>query len=642
MKKPVFSLFSRSLKREIEVLGWERPTDIQTKAIPTILKGGNVLLIAPTGTGKTEAAVFPVFEQYLRKHSSAPIHGISIIYITPLRALNRDIFRRLIQIGDSLDIKVQVRHGDTPQRVRRKQAITPPDMLITTPETLQAILPGKRMSRHLTSVRWVIIDEVHELATNKRGIQLSVGLERLWKITDYDFQRIGLSATIGNPRLIASFLCGNGRKCQVLRAIESRDFEIWVESPTTGVDDRKVAKEVLLSPGSVRRIQRLFELIDDYQSSLIFTNTREHAEALSSRMIALRPQMRVGVHHGSLSRDVRVETEKKLKDGLLKTVVCTSSLELGIDVGNIEFIVQYLSPKQITRIVQRVGRSGHIVGGRARGCIIAAWPDDILESAIISKFALEGILEDPKIHEQALDVLAHQVAGLTLQWGRIDVKEVLRIVSMAWPYRDLGVEDLISVVKQLDENKIIWFDGEVMRRRYPHIFRYYYQNLSTIPDVKHYSVFDFLRRRRIGTLDQEFIAKNGESGQEFIMRGQTWKLINVDDDEGLVRVEPVQQSFGAIPSWEGEAIPVSFTVAQEVGRIRGEISEVITEDTDLAEIFTDIPINKEAYTKIIDVIRIQLQKGYSIPTNRRVLIEGFENYVIIHGCFGNRVNETLG
>jgi ATP-dependent Lhr-like helicase len=638
----VFSLLSKALRQEVEGFAWEQATEIQVLAIPRILNGESVLLIAPTGTGKTEAAVYPVFEQFLRTRLKHPLNGISILYITPLRALNRDIFRRLIKTGERLGIEVQVRHGDTTQYARRKQALHPPDMLITTPETLQAILPGKRMSRHLSSIRWVVVDEVHELATSKRGVQLSIGLERLRKLADRDFQRIGLSATVGSPERIASFLCGKEKNCRVLKTFESKDLDIWVDSPTAEGKDGDIAKKLMLSPGSVKRIRRLFEVIDDYESSLIFTNTREHAEALSSRMIALRPEVKVGVHHGSLSKTARVEAETNLKAGMFKAVICTSSLELGIDVGNIEFVVQYLSPKQVTKLVQRVGRSGHVVSGTSRGCVIAAWPDDILESAVIVKFALNGILESPKIHEKALDVLAHQVAGLALDWGTIRLEDIYALVTGAWPYRELSLEELASVVEQLAERRIIWFDGDVVGKRYPRIFKFYYENLSMIPDVTHYSVVDFLRRKRIGRLDQEFIAKNGDVGQEFIMRGQTWRLISVDDKERLVQVEPVQQSFGAIPSWEGEVIPVPFDVAQEVGRMRGKIVDVLQKEGTTAGVFTDFPLDGKAGAKVVDVLMRQINKNYPVPTEKQVLIECFENYAIIHGCFGNLVNETLG
>ncbi len=642
MEPEVFSHFSQALRAEVKARFWERATAIQALAIPSILKGRNVLLIAPTGTGKTEAAVFPVFEQFLRRRRQHPSTGLSILYITPLRALNRDVFRRLIDTGERLGITVQVRHGDTTTYARRKQALQPPDMLITTPETLQAILPGKRMSRHLRSVRWVVVDEVHELATSKRGSQLAIGLERLQRLTGREFQRIGLSATVGSPQLIASFLCGGGRTCHVLKAVDAKDLEAWVESPTAGGGDRKTAKQVALSPGGVKRIRRLIELMEGYKASLVFTNTREHAEALASRMRALRPDLRIGVHHGSLSKAARMDAETALKAGQLKAVVCTSSLELGIDVGDIEFVVQYLSPKQVTRLVQRVGRSGHGVQGRSRGCVLAAWPDDILESAVIAKFAFDDVLEPPTIHAKARDVLAHQVVGLALDEGGIRLGDVFEVVTAAWPYSDLQRDELTAVVKQLGERGMVWFEGDIIRKRGAKSLRYYYNNLSMIPEVKRYGVVDFLRRKHIGTLDQEFVAKNGTVGQEFIMRGQTWRLISVDDAEDLVQVEPVQQSFGAIPAWEGEMIPVPFPVAREVGRLRGVIAVAITRGEAEDVHLEDLPLDHEAAAKVVDAVKRQLHEQYPVPTDRRVLIEGFEHYAVIHGCFGTRVNEALG
>jgi len=496
-----------------------------------VLKGENLLLIAPTGTGKTEAAIFPVFERFIRERVQNRAEGISILYITPLRALNRDILRRLVEIGERLDITVELRHGDTPQSQRRRQALNPPDMLITTPETLQAILPGRRMRRHLKGVRWVIVDEIHELATDKRGIQLAIGLERLKEITGHEFQRIGLSATVGRPELIGRFLVGQGRAVKVLKAGGAKGFSILVESPTPTEEDEECAEEMMISAGSVRRIRRLFKIINGHKSTLVFTNTREHAEALASRMRVLRKDFKIGVHHGSLSKEARIDSEAKLKTGDLKAIISTSSLELGIDVGLIEFVVQYMSPRQVTKIVQRIGRSGHAVGAASKGCILASIPDDILEAAVIAQFALEERLEEPRLHEKALDVLAHQLVGLILTHGRMRIEHLLEIVRRAWPYRDLTAEELVRVVTQLERQGTVNFDGDMVRSRYERSHLYYYASLSMIPDVKHYSVIDFLSKRRIGTLDQEFVARNGRPGQEFIMHGQTWRMISIDDEK---------------------------------------------------------------------------------------------------------------
>jgi ATP-dependent Lhr-like helicase len=273
MLEKAFTLFSKPLRYEVSKLGWKKPTLIQRQVIPIILNGDNVLLIAPTGTGKTEAAIFPVFEQFIQKRSKKKLHGISILYITPLRALNRDIYRRIVEIGKHLEINVQLRHGDTPQRARRLQALSPPDMLITTPETLQAILPGRRIGQHLRNVHWVIIDEIHELASDKRGVQLSIALERVRELTNREFQRIGLSATIGSPEFVAKFLVGINRTVKIIKTETMKALEVVVESPKAEPDDRKIAQKLLISPESVSRIRRLLDFITKYKSSTRIKDT---------------------------------------------------------------------------------------------------------------------------------------------------------------------------------------------------------------------------------------------------------------------------------------------------------------------------------------------------------------------------------
>ncbi len=637
----VFSLLSKSFREELDKAGFKKPTEIQELAFPVILNKENSLLIAPTGTGKTEAVVLPIFELLLRKRSEEQLKGISILYITPLRSLNRDIFRRLTQIGKNLDIDVQVRHGDTPANVRRMQAVNPPNMLITTPETLQAILPGKRMQRHLSSVRWVIVDEVHEVATDKRGAQLSLGLERLRDVVGLDFQRIGLSATVGSSEPIASFLAGRGGQIRVIKAFEPKEFEIWVESPPTTDDDERLAKNVLLSAGSVSRIRRLINLVEEHRSTLIFTNTREHAEALASRIRVLKPNLKIGIHHGSLSRDIRMETERAFREGELKAVVCTSSLELGIDVGAVDFVIQYLSPRQVTKLIQRVGRSGHLIGAKPSGCILTAWPDDILEGGVIARLALENALETLTVHQNAMDVLAHQIVGMILDKKRVSVSDAFRIVTGAGPYATLALEEFMSVVTQLQRVGLIRLDGDIIKLRLLKAYRYYFENLSMIPDVKQYTVFDFVRRLKIGILDQEFVGRNGKPGVEFIMHGQTWRIISVNEEKMSVDVEPVAQTLGAIPSWEGEIIPVPLEVAQRVGELRWRVAEKIVTSRDPLEALEGYPLDSFASAKVVDAVRRHMEKGFSLPTHNRIVVECFENYAIIHACFGNLVNETL-
>ncbi len=584
MADDAFALLQKPLQEQIARLEIAEASDIQRLAIPPILEGKNAVLIAPTGTGKTLAAVLPVFDLFVAARSRDETRGISILYVTPLRALNRDILRRVSDLGAELGIKVQVRHGDTATSTRVLQAKSPPHMLITTPETLQAILPGKRMREHLRNVRWAIVDEIHELAADKRGVQLALGLERLRNLTGQDFQRIGLSATVGDEDKIAKFLAGSERDAVIVKSREGRGFEVQVDYVSPTSKDRENGEKFSVPPSTIARARRIAELIHEKNSVLVFTNTREHAEAVGSQLKALDPNAPVRVHHGSLSKEIREEVEEDFQTGKVKAVVCTSSLELGIDVGSVDFIIQYMSPRQAARLIQRIGRSEHRLRGVAKGVILGTSVDDILEAAVIAQNAKSEKLEPTVIHENALDVLAHQIAGLVLDLRRLTVGEALEIVKRAYPYRDLTPEAFMSVVKQLGIGRVITVQEDILRVRFPNTFRYYYQNLSMIPDMKRYLVFDFFRKRKIGTLDQDFVARKCKSGTELIMHGQTWRVIAVNEDQLSVEVEPTAPTLNAIPSWEGEIIPVSYEVASEVGKLRGLISAGLDDPAKGAEL----------------------------------------------------------
>jgi ATP-dependent Lhr-like helicase len=640
MSSDAFLALQKKVRNALLKNGIIEPSDIQRLAIPAILEGKNVLLIAATGTGKTWAAVLPVLDRFLSYRDKGQGNGISILYITPLRALNRDILRRISEIGNTLDMRIEVRHGDTPSSIRALQARSPPDMLITTPETLQAILPGRRMRQHLRAVRWVIIDEVHELATDKRGAQLSLALERLGNITGTSFQRIGLSATIGDEEKIASFLGGTDRDVLVIKSEEAKSFELSIEHVTPSRDDYDEAERFGIPPASVSRAKRIVQLILDHASTLVFTNTREHAEALGSQIRAIFGNLPIRVHHGSLSREIREEVEKSFQAGDLKAVVCTSSLELGIDVGEADFVIQYLSPRETSRLIQRIGRSAHRLGGVPQGRIIAGWVDDILESAVIVKNAGQSKLERIGLHENALDVLAHQIVGLTLDEKGIGIEKVLHIVRGAYLYRGLELDDFRCTLKQLEDLGLIKIRESRLYPSFPRCFRYYYQNLSVIPDVKRYDVFDFIRKKRIGTLDQEFVAKRCKPGTEFIMHGYTWKVIGIDEEKLSVEVEPTTPSLNAIPSWEGEMIPVSYQTAIEVGRLRRVIAESLDSSQLIARIAGELKVDDSAIKKVAETLRNHI-RDYPLPTDTRVVVEKFENCVIVHCCFGNLVNDTI-
>ncbi len=612
--------------------GIEELSEIQSLSIPEILSGSNALLISPTGSGKTYAALLPVLELFLRARSEGRTEGISILYITPLRALNRDLLRRVEELAEALGMGVSVRHGDTSKWIRRGQARSPPDMLITTPETLQAILPGKVMRRHLKGVKWTIIDEAHELAGDKRGVQLSVALERLARLAG-EFQRIALSATIGDAETIAKFFIGPSRPLKIIRSSDLRRLEISIRYLSPSREDEELAKRFGMSPGAVARAREAIELIKAHRSTIVFTNTREHAEALGAQIKILEPNLPVAVHHGSLSKELREEVEGAFLKGDLRAIICTSSMELGIDVGRVDFVIQYLSPRQATKLAQRVGRSEHRIGGVARGCILSNWVDDLLESIVLKKRALDEDFERVRIHEGALDVLAHQVIGIALDSGAISLEECLELLRRSYPFRELSLGDLASVVEVLAKEGILRASDSRIRVRYPRAFRYYYENLSMIPDAKRYIVHDFFRDKRIGTLDQEFVARRCEPGSEFIMHGSTWRVIRVDDGKGVVEVEGVPPSLSAIPSWEGEMIPVEHEVAKEVGRLREEVLQ--GDGSQLAE------LDEAAREEVMDFLKAHAA-GFPIPTDRRAFIEQYENCIILHSCLGTLANEAIG
>jgi len=630
MPASAFSVLKPPVLRRLEKEGFLEASPIQELAIPAILNGDNVLLIAPTGTGKTLAAILPVLDKFLEKRIEQRARGISVVYVTPLRALNRDLLRRLEEMGRDLDVKIQVRHGDTPISARSRQARVPPDILITTPETLQSILIGRRMSEHLKSVRWFIVDEVHELATDERGVQLSLAMERLLELTQVEFQRIGLSATIGEPEKIGQFLVGRDRVVKILRSDETRGLQIKVSSAQPGSEDHKEAERLGLPPSTVARARKILNIIDTHRSTLVFTNTREQAEALAAQLHALGAFGRVRVHHGSLSREVREESEKEFQEGRIRGLICTSSLELGIDIGSVDYIVQFTSPRETTRLVQRMGRSGHTLGGTSRGTVLTIGTDDILESVILVRRAREGRLERPIIHEKAWDVLAHQIVGLLLQKRRVSLDEMLQIFRRSYPFRETDAKELERVVRQLEDLRFVRKLGESYSPRNPYAIQYYFRNLSVIPDVQRYSVFDFFRKRRIGSLDQDFVARRLASGAEFILHGQTWKVLSVDEEKLHVEVEPAPPSLTAIPGWEGDMIPVQMDVASEVGRLR----RTVRENGEVAE------LESEEVERARATIRSH-EKHAGLPSDKRVLVEGFENSVVVHSCFGNLVNETL-
>jgi ATP-dependent Lhr-like helicase len=644
--KNAFDLLIKPVRRLIEQRGFSKPTEPQEKTIPLVLEGKNVLLISPTATGKTEAAFLPVLSMLL-KEPQPP--GIKVLYITPLRALNRDMLERLEWWCNNLDIKLAVRHGDTETSERARQARSPPDILITTPETLQAILAGWIMRKHLRHVRWVIVDEVHEMADSKRGSQLALSLERLRSIVGRDFQIIGLSATIGSPEKVAQFLVGNGRPVEIVRVPVARKMRLKILFPKPRPEDFELAEKLYTHPEVAARLRVIRDYIDRHQSVLLFTNTRAISEVLASRFKVWDIDFPVSIHHGSLAKPSRIAAERGLKDGELKGLVCTSSLELGIDIGRVDLVIQYMSPRQVTRLIQRVGRSGHRIGRIAQGIIITMDSDDTLEAMAIARRALKEELEPVDIPPEPYDVLTHQIAGLLLKQKRVEFGEILEMFTKAYPYASLTMEGVERVLRYMHDRfpRLAWVSFEdkvaLKPRRTKALFEYYFDNLSMIPEEKQYLVVDETTNSAVGILDEAFMAEYGKPGIKFIIRGSPWRITHISGDK--VYVKPVNDPTGAIPSWIGEEIPVPFEVAQEVGAIRGFVEEQMHRGVPLEEIAAKLseryPADIETILDALNETIEQVSAKLPVPTDRRILVENWEDFVIVHAHFGSLTNRAL-
>jgi len=645
--RAAFSLLAKPVQRLISERGFTSPTDPQKEVIPPILGGDNVLLIAPTGTGKTEAAILPIFSKFIELAEKPP--GVKILYITPLRALNRDLLERLEWWCSGLDVKVAVRHGDTDVKERGNQAKNPPDLLITTPETLQAILLGRIMRKHLKSVMFVIVDEVHEFCENKRGSQLSIALERLRSIIGRDPQLIGLSATIGSPEEVAKFLVGVDRPFKVVWVPVARSMDLKIAYPKPMPEDYELSTKLYTHPEVAARLRIMRKLIEGHKSVLLFTNTRAIAEVLASRFKVWDIGFPLSIHHGSLAKPARITAERGLKNGELRSLVCTSSLELGLDIGNVDLCIQYVSPRQVTRILQRVGRSGHRVGGVAKGVIVTLDSEDTLEAMIISRRAYGEDLEPVDVPEKPFDALTHQIAGLLIPGRRLSFQGILELVRKAYPYRNLTEEELVKVLTYMQSRypRLAWVSFKdklvLSPRDKKGMYEYYYGNLSMIPYEKNYLVVNETDDTPVGVLDEAFVSEYGEIGTKFIVRGSAWKILNVYGDR--IYVKPVEDPTGAIPSWIGEEIPVPFEVALEVGEIRAFVEEQArggVEQEEIASVLSEkYPADAEIISRAIDDTFEQVRLGFPVPTDKRITVEDWEDYVVVHACFGSMVNRTL-
>lgn len=598
-------------------------TEIQKISMPIIESGSNCLIVAPTGAGKTEAAVLPLLNSLMGKESTP----IKILYITPLRALNRDMLRRLEELCSYAKVTVGVRHGDTTQKERSRQARLAPLLLITTPETLQSILPTKYMGTYLKNLSVVIVDELHELYHNKRGAQLSLALERLEELSP-NFQRIGISATIGDPETARNFLC-NERGCKVALVDSTKEMRLSAEAPMRPKKDLSSFEEKFgLDNQALARLERISELVSASDSSIIFANTRQIVESLGSKLLhlnSINPFGGIGVHHGSLDRAERIKIEDGFREGKIKSIIATSSLELGIDIGSIDLVIQYGSPRQALRLTQRVGRSGHTHKGIAKGVVIATNPVDLLETFAIFKLVKSSSFETFKPQFNSLDVLTNQICGIALDKSKIELNDLHKIIKRSFIYKNLELSALARLVEFMFKLRLIGFDGKFVtsggRTR-----MYYYDHLSVIPDSKRFVVKNAMENRIISTLDEKFVANSVDEDSVFITKGLPWRVLSID--KNVISVEPSTNLEAAVPDWTGEDIPVSHKTVTGVFSLLNRLADHAGGELN-ADTFKSVKNFQEK------------QRASFIPSGETLFIERLEDYCMIYTGLGTQANEGL-
>ncbi|WP_460124236.1 DEAD/DEAH box helicase [Stetteria hydrogenophila] len=610
----------RSLVKE---RGWSSLTSLQERAASAIMSGYNVLIVAPTGAGKTEAALLPVLSMMVEGNPEP----VTLLYITPMKALINDLYSRIKWWADRLGFRVSRKHGDTPSRERSARLRRVPHILITTPESLEVDLDwSTSFRRHLANVRFVIVDEVHELIGSKRGAQLLVLLERLKRLSGRDFQRIGLSATVPRPDEVLRALSGSSQRPVKVLGSGSKAMELSVRYVRDDVGDIWVE--------SAKRI-----LAEIEPQTLVFTNSRYAAEKLKEALEGLKVSD-VYVHHSSVSAKLREEAERSLKQGKVRAVVCTKTLEVGIDVGKIRRVIQYRAPGSVASLIQRVGRSGHSLNAKPRGTIIAVGWLDFAEALAEAFMAIEGVVEDRlRGRLVPLDVAAKEIVGMALQGG-VTVEEAIDTILSSAPETGLSRVELEELVEYLKKRGLVKVEGGLLKPgpTFYKIWRFqggdakfwwtrsFTEFFSTISSRDAFTVWS--GDRMVGSIDSAFVYRYLRIGDSIRLAGKTWRVKGIDPYQSRLLVEPSNESAEA-PLWRGEGPRRSPAVAECFGRVI-ENPEVPGVDAD-----------PEGILEVRRVRDEYVRRGIPIPGRRRVVYERYLNEHVFTVLLGSGANEAL-
>ncbi len=620
---------------------FDGPTPAQHLGWPKIASGAHTLIQAPTGSGKTLAA----FLYGLDRLVAEPGEGTRLVYVSPLKALNYDIERNLRGplAGLQAQVKVAVRTGDTPQKERQKMLRDPPDLLITTPESLYLMLTSKARET-LTGVRTLILDEVHAVAGTKRGAHLALTIERLERLTGEPFQRIGLSATQRPMEEIGRFVSG-GRPIELVDVGRTKELDVQVVVPLEDMREpgAPASAEItdILRTGNEAPSQsmwpsiypRLLELVEEHRSTIVFVNNRRLAERLALRLNELAEKEIARAHHGSLAREQRLEVEELLKRGEIPCLVATSSLELGIDMGAVDLVVQVESPKSVARGLQRIGRAGHDLGSVSKGRVFPKFRADLLESAVVVKRMKEGAIEETQIPRNPLDVLAQQIVAISSQ-EEIEVDELHELVKRAYPFADLSRIQLENVLDMLagrypsDEfaelrPRIVWDRTAGVIRGRGGAARLAVTNAGTIPDRGLFGVHLVDGGGRVGELDEEMVYE-ARAGQTFMLGASTWRIEEITRDRVLV--SPAPGVPGAIPFWKGEGPGRPYELGEAIGKASRELASLSNEAAD-ERLRTDYSLDPLAAKNLMTFIRDQEQATGVVPSDRTVVVERFKDEI---------------